>query len=249
MISITIPCYNEEQRLDFTQLELLFREPRIQLVLVDDGSRDRTPALIEAFAEKQSGRVVARALERHRGKAEAVRHGLTYGIEQGAAYVGYLDADMATPPEEMFALIAAIEATGASVALGSRVRLLGYDIERRTARHYLGRLFATAASFVLDLPVYDTQCGAKMFRVTAPLRVAVKNPFVSRWGFDVELIDRLTHESDNPLQVRDFVEVPLRAWRDRQGSKLSRRAMARSALELASIYLHRRSRRRARRPS
>ena len=77
------------------------------------------------------------------------------------------------------------------VVIGSRVGLLGHDIDRSLRRHYLGRIFATVSSAVLDLPVYDTQCGAKAFRVTPALRAALADPFTSRWAFDVELLGRL----------------------------------------------------------
>ena len=93
--------------------------------------------------------------------------------------------------------------------------LLGHRIERSWARHYLGRLFATASSQVLGLPVYDTQCGAKVFRDGPALRAALATPFTSRWAFDVELLGRLGTGAD-----RRFLEVPLERWHDVGGSKL-----------------------------
>ncbi|MDQ1419024.1 MAG: hypothetical protein QOJ52_986, partial [Acidimicrobiaceae bacterium] len=75
--------------------------------------------------------------------------------------------------------------------LGSRIARLGSTIERTARRHLLGRVFATAASVALGCQVYDTQCGAKVFRVTPALTVALQRPFRSAWAFDVELQSRL----------------------------------------------------------
>ena len=74
--------------------------------------------------------------------------------------------------------------------------MMGTDIRRSAVRHYTGRLFATAGSLVLGVPVYDTQCGAKAFRVTDALRAALAEPFVSRWAFDVEVLGRLLRSTD-----------------------------------------------------
>jgi hypothetical protein len=127
------------------------------------------------------------------------------------------------------------------VVLASRVRLLGREIERQAIRHYTGRVFATAASLLLQLPVYDTQCGAKCFKRTPALLAALTAPFTSRWAFDVELLLRLT--TDGGLREADLLEVPLQSWCDVGGSKLTTTAMARAAMDILRM-----SRGRLRRP-
>jgi hypothetical protein len=102
------------------------------------------------------------------------------------------------------------------------VRLLGRDVRRKASRHYLGRLFATVVSTMLRLPVYDTQCGAKLFRATPELAGILAEPFLSRWVFDVEIIARQMRASglDAGQVEQQIVECPLRRWDDVAGSKV-----------------------------
>jgi hypothetical protein len=155
-------------------------------------------------------------------------------IAAGAQFVAYLDADLSTPVEEMLRLVdVAQQSAGIDVVLGARVALLGTTIERKRWRHYVGRVFATLASTILGLPVYDTQCGAKVFRATDALTRALAAPFAARWAFDVELIGRLLLGGSG----RDrFVEVPLREWCDVRGSKLGVLDAPRIALELLRTW-------------
>jgi putative flippase GtrA len=153
-------------------------------------------------------------------------------LEQGAGAVGYWDADLATPLEAIATFEHALSTTKARFILGSRIQLLGRSIERRAHRHYLGRVFATAASLALNLPVYDTQCGAKLLLVDADTRRLFERPFASRWIFDVELIARY-------LQLagpEGIYEEPLIRWRDVGESKVRPVDFLRSAGEMLQIY-------------
>lgn len=235
--TVVVPCYNEAARLDARGLLELLADLSWSLVLVNDGSTDSTSALLRALAEAHPGKVRVLDLERNQGKAEAVRRGLLLALEGGAERVAYFDADLATPPAELRRVIAALDAPGVYVALGARVALLGAQIERKPARHYLGRIFASGASLALRLPVYDTQCGAKAFRAVPQLAQALATPFRSRWIFDVELISRLLTgcEGKPNLSAQNFVEVPLQQWRDVRGSKLHPAGMLRAGLDLAVL--------------
>ena len=103
-------------------------------------------------------------LEKNYGKGEAVRRGLMQGLSKSYAYLGFADADLATPVTELARLYDVARAKDIAIVLGSRWLRIGARIERSGARHYLGRVFATFASQLLDLPIYDTQCGAKFFK-------------------------------------------------------------------------------------
>jgi glycosyltransferase involved in cell wall biosynthesis len=242
-VCLVVPCYNEASRLDVGALDALLTRPEITLLLVDDGSSDTTLRLLRDFAAAHPDRVEVVALSNNAGKGEAVRTGLCRALASGARVVGYVDADFSTPPGEVLALCDELDRSGARVVLGSRVLLLGRRITRRARRHYLGRVFATAAALVLRLPVYDTQCGAKLFRDEPALRRALAEPFVSRWAFDVELIGRLLSGPDGSrLAAEDFTEVPLQEWHDVPGSKVGMGQMIRAALDLARIAVRLRGR-------
>jgi hypothetical protein len=121
--------------------------------------------------------------------------------------------------------------------MGARVSLLSHAIERSVVRHYLGRIFATLASLALRMRVYDTQCGAKLFRVSSTLADALRDPFISRWAFDVELLGRLLMGSAlvPAISPQAIWEEPLHVWCDVKGSKVSPRQMANALLDLGRI--------------
>lgn len=242
---IVIPCYNEERRLRSDELLAIVQGPSTQLLLVDDGSTDRTFDVMQSIADQESGRVRCLQLPANRGKAEAVRSGMLAALEDGVDVVGFVDADASTPAGEVLRLVKAMERDSVMVVMGARVAMLGSEIRRSYARHLLGRVFATAASAALSLPVYDTQCGAKLFRTCPALRDALAQPFRSPWSFDVELIGRLLAPSPGvpPLSPSDFLEVPVRRWEDIGGSKLRLSAMLRAGLALLPIAAELRARR------
>jgi dolichyl-phosphate beta-glucosyltransferase len=243
--TVVVPCYNEARRLDLARLDALAGAAGARILPVDDGSTDDTAALLAKLADTDPERYRVLSLGTNRGKGEAVRQGMLAAVAGGADLVAYCDADFATPPAEVARLVAALRAEErVEVVLGSRVAMMGTDIRRSALRHYTGRLFATAGSLVLGVPVYDTQCGAKAFRVTDALRAALAEPFVSRWAFDVELLGRLLDGHDGATATGDerFIELPLRQWREPGGSKLTAASALQAGVDLVRIRraLHRR---------
>lgn len=236
--AIVIPCYNEANRLDRDAfLEYASRSLHVQLVFVNDGSSDSTLDVLHQLQARLPN-IHVRDNEHNRGKAETVRSGLRYALNlPDADIVGFWDADLATPLSAIGDMLSVFtENPAIDVVIGSRVKLLGRDIQRRPERHYLGRIFATLASITLDLPVYDTQCGAKLFRATNVLSAALEAPFLSRWIFDVELLARFIELRSARAVLESTFEHPLRSWRDVPGSKVNASAFAKAATELWRIY-------------
>ena len=157
------------------------------------------------------------------------------GCSPGAHAIPVVDGTSAqgTPGREA----ATIGGFGAPV-LGSRVKLLGRSIERHAWRHYLGRFFATIVSELLRLPVYDTQCGAKMFRATDALRRVLERPFTTSWLFDVEILARfIALEKGGTTAASDrLYELPLNEWRDVAGSKLAGATYVKAASSVLALY-------------
>jgi dolichyl-phosphate beta-glucosyltransferase len=239
-VAWVVPCFDEATRLDRAAfLALTEGCAPASVIFVDDGSRDGTLALLNDLAQARPGQIEVVALAKNQGKAEAVRQGMLRALAGPAGIIGYLDADLATPPAELQRLVELARGSDLDVLLGSRVQLLGRAIQRSSARHYVGRVFATCASLSLGLPVYDTQCGAKLFRRTQALAAALAEPFTSRWAFDVELLGRLAHPPSgvDPIAVARMHEEPLRIWSDVPGSKLHPLAAVRGGLDLLRLAL------------
>jgi dolichyl-phosphate beta-glucosyltransferase len=244
-IVVVVPCFNEAARL--RQDELLRLADSVEVWLADDGSTDRTREVCEQIADQSGGRVRAVANDRNRGKAETVRRYMLAACDEGASAAGFLDADLATPVDEMLRLVRTLETAGAAAVTGARVALSGRDIRRSASRHYAGRIFSTIAALALGSPYYDTQCGAKVFRSTPALQHALSEPFLSRWAFDVELLGRLLAGGPEiaAIPAHALVEVPLTTWHDIEGSKLTAADAWKSGLELFSIWQDLRRRRAA----
>jgi len=213
-VCLIVPCYNEAARLDLPAFETAAAASGLRVVFVNDGSTDGTADLIRRHT---SDRLWLIDLDRNVGKAEAVRAGMIraaglpfYGQLD---WIGFWDADLATPLAELPRFIAfqSLVGVSADAIFGSRVSRLGSRIRRKALRHVLGRLFVTVTSTVLGTAAYDSQCGAKIFRPAIVGR-AFGEPFITRWLFDLEILLRL---GDTPV-----LEYPLTDWEDVGGSKM-----------------------------
>lgn len=238
-LCIVVPCFNEEVRLrrdDF--VAFLDTHPDATLCLVDDGSTDGTFAALERVQAARPTQVIVHRLALNQGKAEAVRQGvLDVAARNRFDFIGYWDADLSTPLDEVERVLRVLlEDANCRLVLGSRVKRLGATIDRRVVRHVMGRVFATFASGILGLPVYDSQCGAKLFRreLAEPL---FGSPFLTRWLFDLEMLARLRN-AFGQAGLQMATEVPLGRWEDVRGSKLKLEDLVRVPLELLKIRAH-----------
>ena len=238
---IIVPCYNEEARLDlasFRNFKNLCH--KIKFLFVNDGSTDETLRLLQSLQASDCAKFSVLTLPANQGKAEAIRQGILTALSSNPDYVGFWDADLATPLDAIPAFLELAESRpDLEIIMGARVKLLGRKIERRTARHYVGRVFATTVSAMMGLAVYDTQCGAKVFRASSSIYALFQEPFSSRWIFDVEILARLIKaRRGKDLQQPEEViyEIPLFEWRDVPGSKLRYGDFIRASWELARIY-------------
>ena len=223
--SVIVPCYNEAKRLGRSRFRAyLENDASVRLVFVDDGSTDRTVEVLEEVCSGFEHRASILRCEVNKGKAEAVRFGLLHALQAyDQELVGFWDADLATPLHVIDCFIKIFHAfPQINMVFGSRVKLLGRHVKRDPRRHYMGRVFATVVSSILQLPIYDTQCGAKLFRVSSGFESILEQPFISKWVFDVEILARYRRAyGNNPKQLEQVIyEYPLEAWEDVAGSKV-----------------------------
>ena len=231
-LTVVLPAYNEANRIG-PALDELFAyldtphaglPEQVDVLLVDDGSKDATADVIRArpeFERATGGPALRLLMVAHGGKGAAVKAGMLAARGDLAVFA---DADMATPPAELEKLVAALEA-GADVALGSRIQPDGSDMRasQPAYRRALGGLFHFLASIWVVGDVKDTQCGFKGFTREAAHDLFARQR-VTSIVFDVELI-HLARRRGYKIAV-----VPIR-WQDVRGSRM--RPGARLALRVA----------------
>lgn len=210
-LSVIIPCLNEEARLGRTLEQIVdyLRRQKYsgEIIVVDDGSQDRTVAVAR---EKLSG-VPSQILEtgRNQGKGEAVKRGM---LTAGGQYLLFTDADLSTPIGEVEHLIGYLK-DGCDIAIGSR-GLPGSRVEIRQnfIREMMGRTFNRFARLLSFRQIRDSQCGFKCFR-----NAVAKNLFqaqkIKGFSFDAEILYL--------AQKRGYriAEVPV-IWRNSRNSRV-----------------------------
>jgi dolichyl-phosphate beta-glucosyltransferase len=238
-ICIVIPCYNEEDRLPVEEFNtFLTTSDSVYFCFVNDGSRDNTLEIVKHLHSHWAVKTMVVNLPCNYGKAEAVRRGMLESAQwKDFDYIGYFDADLSTPLSEIQFLLDQInQKDGYQMAFGSRVKRIGARVERNAARHYPSRILATLIGMSLKLPVYDTQCGAKLMR-SGIVPEVFKMPFISRWLFDVEIFARIIRLFGLHNSLNIMIEVPLRQWIDTPGSKIRPPYLFKAPLELLKIHL------------
>jgi len=220
-LSIVVPSYNEELRIDATLRKIRSyvqtQRFRVEVIVVDDGSTDATAEVVARFSEVRLLRVSP-----NRGKGHAVRHG---ALNAAGKFVLFTDADLSAPIQDADLLFAALESSGADAAIGSRAlqrELIG--IRQPILRDYSGRCYNLLVQLFTGLRIHDTQCGFKLFRMDTTRR-AFELQRVEGFGFDPELlflIARLggkivevpVHWNHDPASKVRFPRDPMRMFAD-----------------------------------
>jgi glycosyltransferase involved in cell wall biosynthesis len=217
-VTIVMPAYNEEARLPEgleRVIEFLAAQPfTAEIVIADDGSRDRTPDIVrERIAAGLPANVAIRLVQhqRNRGKGAAIRTGM---LEARGRFAFFLDADLATPPGDALRLLEPLRA-GAPVVIGSRIQPDGSDMRasQPTNRRLVGRMFTMMRKALRVLPdIDDTQCPMKGFEHEAARKI-FREQQLSGWIFDAEVL-----YIARSLGYR-IVSVPV-TWHHVDGSRL-----------------------------
>jgi len=214
-ISIVIPAYNEEQRLPASLAAIasyLSRKNYLQaeIIVVDDGSSDRTSAVAAEF-EQPGVNVIVLGNPGNRGKGYSVRHGI---LEASGDWILFTDADLSAPIEELDKLMWEARRLDAEVVIGSRAidrSLIG--VHQSPFREYAGRVFNLLMRVLTGLPFWDTQCGFKLYSRKAA-REVFSRLRIERFGFDAEALFIAKRRGFKIL------EVPVR-WNHVAGTKVS----------------------------
>ena len=238
-VVIIIPCYNEAERLDTNKfIDYLSQNTHLHFIFVDDGSTDDTSRVINQLISKYNSLVSLLKNETNKGKAESVRLGVIESYKLNPDYIGFLDADLAAPIDEIDNLLKIIKKDKSKeVVFASRIQLIGSVIKRNYFRHLIGRLFATSVALFLKIRIYDTQCGAKIFSRNICEVIFLKK-FISPWLFDVEIFARLLNVYGMENTIQMSYEHPVSKWTDIDGSKVKPIFFLKAPFELFKIVRH-----------
>lgn len=238
---LIIPMYNEEKRFNVSYfIDVITNARQIGWIVcfVNDGSSDNTSELLNSFAKENECSVLQ--LDSNVGKSNAVRLAMCSLLESfpNAKYIGFLDGDGAFSIQDILFLTENVFDSKSDIWIGSRISLAGSKIERRATRHLIGRSISTLVNLLfLTNSIYDPQSGFKIYRVSDLLRNSIKLPFHTRWFGDVEIICRMTEESE--LQIN---EVPVKFWKDVPHGNLSLRHFFLIIRELITLFRYYRKR-------
>ena len=223
-IAIVIPLYNEEYRFNlgyFASIGEKYSE-EVDFLLVDDGSKDRTPEIAHTISTSFSNFQILR-LDENQGKGEAIRIGFNHILQSQSEYcgLGYMDSDGAFDLADLANSISLFNLkcmNGVYDAIFmSRLAISGRNIERNALRHIFGRVVSWIVKCGLPNSPWDTQAGLKIFKKTKDFSSTIEVPFRTRWLFEVEILQRVFVSRREVLRIW---EEPLSNWVDVAGSKI-----------------------------
>jgi glycosyltransferase involved in cell wall biosynthesis len=234
-----VPCYNEENRLPFKRfIDFARSNQEVLICFVNDGSKDKTLSVLRGIQSECPENICVYSLKQNSGKSEAVRRGILYMYKHfNVKLLGFLDADLATTPEEWLQMAKYKELYphyGAIV--GSRIQRLGADINRDDNRSFLSSIIKRAIRILLKTNFQDTQCGAKIFdRSLIPF--LYNQSFMTPWLFDVEIFLRLQNKFGRSTLQKGVLEFPLMQWTEIGDSKLKFKHSIKIPFQVLKLYI------------
>lgn len=231
-LSIVIPAYNEEKRLPKTldsirQYFCSHNFSAVEVLIVDDGSRDGTAAIVEGYA-RRDGRIRLLRNPGNRGKGYSVRHGM---LDASGDWILFSDADLSAPIEDVDILLTAAQTHTAQIAIGSRaVDRSMVGVHQPLFRELSGRAFNLLMRIVTGLPYRDTQCGFKLYRRDA-----------ARAVFSRQKLDGFSFDVENLMIAKQFglpaVEVAVH-WNNVEGTTVGAMQGLKSFTDLVKIRMN-----------
>ncbi len=236
--SIIVPCYNEEVRfpykafLDFSQ-----KNTDVLLCFVNDGSKDNTLAVLKGIQSECAENICVYDMQKNGGKSEAVRQGMNYIHNNfSVELLGFLDADLATIPEEWLQMAKYKEQYPQFGAIvGSRIQRLGATINRDDSRSLVSNIIKRFIRIILKTPFQDTQCGAKIFHRSL-IPFLFSKPFMTPWLFDVEIFLRLQKKFGKSTLQKGVLEFPLMHWTEVGDSRLKMKDTIKIPMQLLKLH-------------
>lgn len=236
--AIIIPCYNEEKRFPFNPfLSFARKHPDVLLCFVNDGSNDKTLNVLLGLQTECPTNIAVHALPQNGGKAEAVRQGMLHIYQNSnVKLLGFLDADLATTPDEWLQIALYKDAHPQFGAIvGSRIQRLGANINRDDSRSLFSSIIKKFIRKILKTPFQDTQCGAKIFQRDL-IPFLFSKPFMTPWLFDVEIFLRLQQKFGRTTLQKGVLEYPLMHWTEIGDSRLKLKHTIKIPMQLLKLH-------------
>jgi CheY-like chemotaxis protein len=235
-VGVVIPCYNEGKRLRSKKFtDYIDKNSGYHLCFVNDGSTDKTLKVLKKLRKGREDFITVYDCEKNGGKAEAVRQGMLYMVQQeDLDYIGFLDADLSTNLSDFDDLVSIIERSKYKIVSGCRIRRMGANIRKEAVRKIVSSFLNFIIVKILKMNFNDTQCGAKVFHRDI-VHIAFDKKFISKWIFDVEIYRRITLYFGLKKAKEMVCEQPLKRWVHAGGSKLSMKDSFKIFIQLAEV--------------
>ena len=210
----------------------------VDFTFVNDGSTDNTESLINNLKQKLPKRIRIINNKKNKGKAESIRLGVLNSLNYNPLYIGFIDADLSSPLEEINKLLKILQYNILTeFVFSSRIQLINNIVRKNFFRYLLGRVFATVVANLFKIPTYDTQCGSKIFSINICNQIFNKT-FITRWLIDIEIFARLINVYGLEKTIKISHESPVLEWIDKGGSKVKLSYFFKAPIDLVRIYYH-----------